>query len=71
MPHPAFDLGASNRTSVSEDVDERTQFELYYPPFEAAVNAGVLSVMCSYNKVISYHQYVSIGSSHRIPPEPL
>ena len=41
----------SARTSVSEVVDERTQFELYYPPFEAAVEAGVGSVMCSYNRV--------------------
>ena len=37
---------------MSENVDERTQFEIYYPPFEAAAKAGVGSVMCSYNKVI-------------------
>jgi beta-glucosidase len=36
---------------VSSNVDERTQFELYYPPFESAINAGVLSVMCSYNRI--------------------
>ena len=41
----------SNRTTISEDVDERTQFEMYYPPFEGAVEAGVGSVMCSYNKI--------------------
>jgi beta-glucosidase len=39
------------RMLVSANVDERTRFEIYYPPFEAAVNAGVLSVMCSYNRV--------------------
>eukprot|EP00755_Sulcionema_specki_P016436 Sspe_Gene.10360::Locus_3458_Transcript_1_1_Confidence_1.000_Length_2315::g.10360::m.10360/K05349/bglX; beta-glucosidase len=41
----------TDRTTVSEDVDERTQFEMYYPPFEGAVEAGVGSVMCSYNKI--------------------
>jgi beta-glucosidase len=40
-----------HRMLVSANVDERTQFELYYPPFESAINAGVLSVMCSYNRI--------------------
>ena len=37
--------------TVNEIVDERTRFELYYPPFAGAVAAGVGSVMCSYNKI--------------------
>lgn len=41
----------TDRGSVDEEVDERTQFELYYPPFEGAIAAGVGSVMCSYNRV--------------------
>lgn len=41
----------SNRHFVSEIVDERARFELYYPPFAGAVAAGVGSVMCSYNLV--------------------
>jgi beta-glucosidase len=41
----------SNRQAESNIVDERTEYEIYYPPFEAAVNAGVGSVMCSYNKI--------------------
>lgn len=41
----------TNRGFVSENVDERTQWEIYFPPFKAAVDAGVLSVMCSYNKI--------------------
>ena len=41
----------TNRKSVSSNVDERTRFEMYYPPFEAAVEAGVQSVMCSYNRI--------------------
>ncbi len=43
----------THRFTVSENVDERTAFELYYPPFKGAVDAGVGSVMCSrsYNKI--------------------
>lgn len=38
------------RGTITENIDERTQFEMYYPPFEGAVDAGVGSFMCSYNK---------------------
>eukprot|EP00049_Salpingoeca_infusionum_P023640 m.13209 g.13209 ORF g.13209 m.13209 type:complete len:698 (+) comp5915_c1_seq1:277-2370(+) len=41
----------TNRGAVSENVDERTRFEMYYPPFEGAIEAGVGSFMCSYNKI--------------------
>jgi len=44
-----------HRVLVSANVDERTRFELYYPPFDAAVRAGVHSVMCSYNRVNDVH----------------
>jgi beta-glucosidase len=40
-----------DRRNVSADVDERTLNEIYLPGFEAAVDAGVGSVMCSYNRV--------------------
>eukprot|EP01038_Epipyxis_sp_PR26KG_P005962 gene5962-8216_t len=40
-----------DRMKVSANVDERVRFELYYPPFQAAIDAGVLSVMCSYNRI--------------------
>lgn len=43
------------RQTVSSEVDERTRFELYYPPFEACVEAGVLSVMCAYNRINGVH----------------
>ena len=36
----------TNRKGVIEVVDERTMFELYYPPFEGAIKAGVGSIMC-------------------------
>ncbi|CAK0888241.1 unnamed protein product [Prorocentrum cordatum] len=40
-----------DRTEVDIIIDERTLWEVYYPPFQAAVDAGVASVMCSYNSV--------------------
>lgn len=40
-----------NRIGQSANIDERTQVEMYFPPFESAINAGVDSAMCSYNKV--------------------
>ena len=36
---------------ITEVVDDRSQWEMYYPPFQAAVDAGLLSMMCSYNKI--------------------
>jgi beta-glucosidase len=39
------------RKKVSANVNERVRFELYYPPFQAAIDAGVLSAMCAYNRV--------------------
>jgi len=41
----------SSRGTITENIDERTQFEMYYPPFQGAVDAGVGSFMCSYNKI--------------------
>lgn len=43
------------RQTVSADVSERARFELYYPVFQAAIDAGVLSVMCAYNRVNDIH----------------
>jgi len=42
-----------HRTTVSANIDERTQYEIYYPAFKAAIDAGVCAVMCSYNKINS------------------
>lgn len=39
------------RTSATAYIDERTLFEVYYPPFLAAVEGGVSAIMCSYNMV--------------------
>eukprot|EP01102_Stenamoeba_stenopodia_P018578 TRINITY_DN6835_c0_g2_i1.p1 TRINITY_DN6835_c0_g2~~TRINITY_DN6835_c0_g2_i1.p1 ORF type:complete len:707 (+),score=174.47 TRINITY_DN6835_c0_g2_i1:128-2248(+) len=40
-----------NRTLVSENVPQRAQWEIYYPAFKAAVDAGVGAIMCSYNLI--------------------
>ena len=45
----------THRGSIVEDVDERTQFEMYYPPFQGAIDSDVGSIMCSYNKVLALH----------------
>ena len=44
-----------DRMTSSSEVDERTMREIYLPPFEAAVEAGVGSVMCSYNRIASVY----------------
>ncbi|BCL80086.1 BglX family protein [Ktedonobacteria bacterium brp13] len=52
VKHYAANNQEYDRTTVSENVDERTLHEIYLPAFDAAVNQGqVGSVMCSYNKV--------------------
>ena len=49
----------TNRTSNIAIVDERTQMEVYYPPFEAAIDAGVGSVMrsCQSNAHAHIHAF--------------
>lgn len=49
--HFAFNEQETNRMTENSVVDQRVAWELYYPPFEAAVEAGVGSFMCAYNKV--------------------
>ena len=41
----------TDRSGGTSAVDERTRFEMYYPPFVGAVEAGVGSIMCSYNRI--------------------
>lgn len=41
----------AQRTTISSEIDVRTLHEIYLPPFEASVQAGVGSVMCSYNLI--------------------
>jgi len=51
MKHYVNNNQETHRSSSSSNLDERTQYEMYYPPFLAAIQAGVGSAMCSYNKV--------------------
>lgn len=39
------------RTTISSEIDVRTLHEIYLPPFAASVQAGVGSIMCSYNLI--------------------
>ena len=48
-------------------VDKKTARELYFPPFVAAIEAGVGGAMCSYNKVDGVHSC----SNHHILTEVL
>lgn len=41
----------TDRSGGNEVVDERTRWEMYYPPFLGAIKAEVGSVMCSYNRI--------------------
>ena len=49
--HYVLNNQETERNSISSDIDERTLYEIYLPPFEGAVEADVGSFMCSYNRV--------------------
>ena len=49
--HFVLNSQETDRNTMSADASDRTLFEAYYPPFEAAVKAGVASVMCGYNRL--------------------
>jgi beta-glucosidase len=51
VKHFVMNTQETNRESHSNKASRRVMWEIHYPPFEAAVAAGVASVMCSYNKV--------------------
>ncbi|MCU1624894.1 MAG: glycosyl hydrolase [Frankiales bacterium] len=51
VKHYALNDQETNRMTDSSDASERTMQEIHLPAFEAAVKAGVASVMCSYNRV--------------------
>ena len=53
----------TNRGSVSEDVDERTRYQMYLPPFAGALDADVGSIMCSYNKINGQGDPTPIGGA--------
>eukprot|EP00929_Paragymnodinium_shiwhaense_P078301 TRINITY_DN40562_c0_g3_i2.p1 TRINITY_DN40562_c0_g3~~TRINITY_DN40562_c0_g3_i2.p1 ORF type:complete len:812 (-),score=107.97 TRINITY_DN40562_c0_g3_i2:963-3398(-) len=51
VKHFVLNQQETNRFTVDSRADERTRWEFYYQPFQAAVKAGVGAVMCSYNFV--------------------
>lgn len=55
VKHFALNNQEYNRHHVSSDADERTMNEIYFPAFKAAVDAGVATVMSSYNLVNNVH----------------
>ena len=55
VKHYVLNNQEQNRNTVSVTVDERTFMELYFPPFQGAIDAGVGAVMCSYNLINGTH----------------
>jgi len=52
VKHFAANNQETERKTIDVKVDERALNEIYFPAFEAAVKqAGVMAVMCSYNKL--------------------
>lgn len=51
VKHWVFNGQETRRGEEDSIVDNKTAWELYYPPFQAAVDAGVAAVMCSYNQI--------------------
>jgi beta-glucosidase len=66
VKHFALNNSEYQRMTISLEADERTMREIYFPSFEKAVKeAGVWSVMCSYNKVNGTHA----SENHRLLTE--
>eukprot|EP00438_Fugacium_kawagutii_P010071 Skav224306 [mRNA] locus=scaffold3003:81753:88056:- [translate_table: standard] len=51
VKHWVFNSQETRRGEENSVVDNKTARELYFPPFEAAIEAGVGGAMCSYNKI--------------------
>jgi len=65
LKHFAFNEQETSRQLSSSNVDDRTAWNLYYPPFEAAIAAGAGAVMCAYNEVNGTHACESPDLLHR------
>jgi beta-glucosidase len=51
LKHFACNNTDHHRRTTNSVVDERTLMEVYFPGFEAGINAGAMAVMTSYNQV--------------------
>jgi len=66
VKHWVFNSQETNRGGENAEnsvVDNKTARELYFPPFAAAIEAGVGGAMCSYNKVDGKY---SCSNSHML-----
>ncbi|KAI8582566.1 hypothetical protein K450DRAFT_227770 [Umbelopsis ramanniana AG] len=59
------------RTTSSSNIDDRSLHEVYVWPFARAVEAGVASIMCSYNKVNGVYACENDDTLNRILKEEL
>lgn len=48
VKHFVGNVQERNREQINVQVDDRTLFEVHYPPFVSAIEGDVASVMCSY-----------------------
>jgi len=55
VKHFAFNEQETNRKFIDAHINEETAWMLYYPPFQAAIEAGAGAVMCSFNQVNGTH----------------
>lgn len=65
VKHWVFNEQETIRGSMNAEVDNKTAWELYFPPFQAAIDAGAVAAMCSYNKVhgdfsCNSHRYLDV-----------
>lgn len=51
VKHYAANNQEADRMTIDPQIDERTLREIYLPPFEAAIDAGVWAVMSAYNRL--------------------
>lgn len=51
VKHAFLNSQETNRNTVSENAPQNVLEELYFPPFRAAVDAGVGFAMCAYNRI--------------------
>merc|ERR1712048_686465 len=63
LKHWIFNNQETNRGDYDAIVDDKTAWELYYPPFQAGIDAGAVAIMCSYNKEDGQH---SCSNSRRL-----
>jgi beta-glucosidase len=56
----------TDRSGGNEVVDERTRWEIYYPPFLGAIKAEVGSIMCSYNRINGNYSVSSSPALRRL-----